>query len=411
MIIQNIKIVHISPSYKPAYCYGGPTMSISKLSEQLKAASVDTMVLTTKANGAVELQVKNGSMHIIDGVEVHYFSRLTKDHTHLSIDLLIALYKLLRVARRQNDKLVIHIHSWWNLVAMLSALVSHWFKVPVIISPRGMLTDYTRSFRHTTIKDLIHKFLGRRLLQKSHIHATSQQEAYDIKRQITSQKITIIPNLVDIPPEILSTISTYYHNANLRGSNFSSYPKKADNKKCFTLLFFSRIDRKKGLDILFEALSQCNFQWQLSIAGTGSQAYIQQLRLLSETLGLCKRISWLGHIDNGDKYALMHKHDLIVLPSSNENFGNVVIECLSVGTAVLISDKVGLATYVSETNLGWVCHANSEDLLRSLIVANNDLAKRIAIRTISPSQIKKDFDNAKLAKDYQILYQRVYDEH
>jgi glycosyltransferase involved in cell wall biosynthesis len=410
MMSQNIKVVHISPSYKPAYCYGGPTMSIAKLCEQLKASNVNIIVLTTKANGAEELDVQNGSIHIIEGVDVSYFSRLTKDHTHLSIGLLIALFKLLRVARITDDKLVIHIHSWWNLVAMLSALISHRFKVPVIISPRGMLTDYTRSYKHTIMKNMIHKFFARRLLQKSHIHATSQQEACDIKSQINNHKVTIIPNLVDIPCNTSGAITTSLNTKKLAGLAYVPFRRDLDNDKCLTLLFFSRLDRKKGIDILFEALSKCTFNWQLSIAGTGNLAYIQELKLISENLGLSKKICWLGHVDNQQKYAVMQGHDLMVLPSRNENFGNVVIECLSVGTAVLISDKVGLADYISKTELGWVCEANSKDLLRSLTIARNDLQKRMIIRIKAGSQIKKDFNNAKLAEAYHVLYQRVYAE-
>ena len=82
----------------------------------------------------------------------------------------------------------------------------------------------------------------------------------------------------------------------------------------------------------------------------------------------------------------MQQHDLMVLPSHDENFGNVVIESLSVGTAVLISKNVGLADYVTENNLGWVCDLN-EDSVSAIISTGLALEsdKLQAIRQQAPA--------------------------
>lgn len=59
-----MKIIQICAAYKPAYIYGGPTMSVSKLSEELVKAGLDVVVLATTANGKVELNVPVGKQEI-----------------------------------------------------------------------------------------------------------------------------------------------------------------------------------------------------------------------------------------------------------------------------------------------------------------------------------------------------------
>src|SRR5690606_9566838 len=114
-----MKIIHITPSYKPAYIYGGPIISVAKLCEVSASQSLDVQVLTTKGNGKTELTTPRHAL--VDGVKVQYFRRITKDHTHFSPALLWKLYKMLLMT---TPFTVIHIHSWWNLVSMLSCLLA-----------------------------------------------------------------------------------------------------------------------------------------------------------------------------------------------------------------------------------------------------------------------------------------------
>ena len=103
----------IRDSYKPAYIYGGPTMSVAKLCEALTKTNVAIEVLTTTANGKIELNVKSGEQTEVDGVKVSYFRRLTKDHTHFSPALLLALRKKITEQKIQTEvqkpELIIHI--------------------------------------------------------------------------------------------------------------------------------------------------------------------------------------------------------------------------------------------------------------------------------------------------------------
>ncbi|WP_338792200.1 glycosyltransferase [Bernardetia sp. MNP-M8] len=404
-----MNILHITPSYKPAYIYGGTTVSISRLCEAQahfinsqtiknnKSANKVT-VYTTTANGNEELDVESNKPILVDGVEVWYFERQTKDHTHFSMAL---LKKLFQTAQNFD---AIHVHSWWNTVVIFSVLICILKGVKVIVAPRGMLGEYTLQSQKKSPKSIFHKFLGKKLLKKSYLHLTAQIEREEVD-YIKDNRVFVLPNLLSIP-------------INQNKIEKTNTQDKEDTNT-FKLVFMSRIHHKKGLEILIEAISQLKKQnnknskinLQLDLIGKSeSIEYQNSLQKLIIQNNLENKVKWIGWLEGNQKFEHLEKSDLFVLPSFNENFANVVIECLSTGTPVLVSDKVGLADYVKEKELGWVCKTNSIDsLLQTLEIAVNDKIKREKIRQTAPQIIQNDFSSQKLAQKYIEMYQKIKD--
>jgi len=375
-----LKILQISASYKPAYIYGGPIMSVSILAEQLVNAGELVNIYTTTANGKGELVVQPGEQVMIDKVNVTYFHRITKDHTHLSPSLLI---KTWRTAR---DYDVVHIHAWWNLVSVLSCLVALMRKVPVVVSPRGTLSNYSFNNRNNRIKGLIHSWLGKPLLSKCFIHTTSKNEYDVLKAMLPGNTIFNVPNFIKLDiAETFSPIQPYNH---------------------LKLIFFSRIEEKKGLDLLLDALILVQTPYTLTIAGDGNPDYVSKLKQQALTNGVAGHINWIG-FQTDDKFKLLHDHDLMILPSYDENFGNVVIESLSVGTPVLISEQVGLADYVTENNLGWLCKTNAASISEAINAIANKKADIDQIKKEAPLKIKNDFDYRNMVQKYINMYTQI----
>ncbi len=161
------------------------------------------------------------------------------------------------------------------------------------------------------------------------------------------------------------------------------------------------------MELLFEALSKIVMDWTLTIAGSGEKVYVQSLKQKAESLKIDHKINWIGQVKNVDKFNLLAEHNLMVLTFHNENFANVVIESLSMGTPVLISEKVGLADYVLHKKLGWVTALNVEAIRLELTKACEDFAHRNQIREHAPSIIAQDFNPKHLIQDYIKLYQSI----
>lgn len=365
-------------------------MSVSKLSEALVKADQEVMVLTTTANGKTELNVPTGVEQIVDGVKVFYFKRLTKDHTHFSPALFYFLRKLIieeKKADRKNE-LIVHIHAWWNLVSIFSCLIAKMYGIKVVLSPRGMLNPYTLKHKNSLTKRLIHQLLGKSLLKGIAYHATSKQEYADIFA-FTGKSSQIIPNFIQLP-------------------SAQAAARKINGE--YQLLFLGRINEIKGLENLFSALSQITVNWKLTIAGDGDLAYVDNLKQLSAQKNIFTKVRWVGHVDNIQKFNLLSSADALVLPSYKENFANVVIEALAVGTPVIVSKDAGVAEYVEEKNLGWITSNDPELLATTISQSFGNTQKRAQIRANAPSTIKRDFDEVALAKKYIDMYSHLLGE-
>lgn len=336
-------------------------------------------VFTTTANGPDELSVTKNIPQDIDGVMVRYFKRLTKDHSHFSPQLLITLWKEVKAFD------VVHIHAWWNLVSVLSCFIALIKRVPVIVSPRGTLSPYSFTNRHRFIKRTLHVLIGRPLLNRSYIHATSDREQDAMQKLLKPKNIFTIYNAVKFPV---------------------SLPTPIQKGPMLKLLFLSRIDPKKGLELLLAALSRISIPYRLTIAGNGDESYLTLLKKISQQYQIEHHLDWVGFKSN-DKFELIARHHLLVLPSYDENFGNVVIESLCVGTAVLISKEVGLAKYVQETNLGWVCDTTVESIKDSLNKIYHAPGVLDNIRENGPRIISNEFNEQKLIKQYLQMYQQI----
>ncbi|RPE08449.1 glycosyltransferase [Chitinophaga lutea] len=375
-----MNILFIVPSYKPAYVYGGPVVCIAKLAERLVQLGHSVTVYTTTANGKSELDVPLEKPVMMNGVKILYFKRITGDHTHVSPRLWKATWRTVR----QYD--AVHMHSWWNLLIMGASLMCTLRGVKPVLSPHGMLCDYVFDSRNQLKKKILHNTVGKFLLSKTHLHVSSHMEWDECLRVNSGWNGAMIYNLVDLPGE--------------------GYPKSQNQE--FTISFLSRIDPKKGLDILLAALAKVDFPFRLQVAGSGEESYVEQMKQKAGALGLTEKVDWVGWKNNEEKFSFLAGSDLFALTSHNENFAIVVIESLAVGTPVLVSEHVGLSRYVNDNRLGWVTGIGSIDEVKNkLNAAHADWEERNRIHQSAAAIIRNDFNETTLANGYLGMYQHL----
>lgn len=378
-----MKILFIVGTYKPAYVYGGPTVVIALLAEALVKLGHSVTVYTTTANGKTELDVEIGKAVDVNGVKVFYYHRITKDHTHVSP----ALWKKTWKTVKHYD--VVHLHSWWNLLILGAALVCKWKGVKPLLTPHGMFCDYVVKGNNKLKKEVIHNFLGKSLLKNTFLHVSTNLEWKESQAILEGKwEGVIIPNLVEL-------------------SKDNSVKNKVPGDP-FVIGFISRVDPKKGIDILIKALSKVNFNYRLEIAGSGEDSYIEYLREVASDCGNKDKIEWVGWKDTVQKFEFYKSIDLFALTSLNENFAVVVIESLSVGTPVFLSNNVGLCEYVAEKNLGWVTSITQIDAITTML--NKIAASKYDLLRISkeaPDTIKKDYEVTSLTNQYVDYYVKM----
>jgi glycosyltransferase involved in cell wall biosynthesis len=135
------------------------------------------------------------------------------------------------------------------------------------------------------------------------------------------------------------------------------------------ILFLSRFDPKKGIELLLEAFAQVGGEFHncvLVIAGKGSEAYESRLRDLAAQLGIAGRVFWPGFVSGPQKAAAFGEATIFVLPSYSENFGIAAVEAMAAGVPVLLSDQVAVADDVREAHAGRVVRCEAAAIATAL---------------------------------------------
>lgn len=145
------------------------------------------------------------------------------------------------------------------------------------------------------------------------------------------------------PPVVISDDEEFFRRA---------YPRLANRR---FLLFLSRIDRKKGCDLLIEGFARAarlDPELMLMMAGPDTSGWQADLERLAEELNISDRIVWAGPLGGKQKWTAYHRADAFILTSHSENFGIVVVEALASGLPTLITDKVNIWKDVVESGAG-----------------------------------------------------------
>jgi glycosyltransferase involved in cell wall biosynthesis len=113
------------------------------------------------------------------------------------------------------------------------------------------------------------------------------------------------------------------------------------------LVCVSRLDRLKGHDYLFEAVSSLTDQFPgLSLYLVGEGPCRAQLERSAEAAGICRLVRFLGWRD--DALEIMSAADLIVHPSLSEALSSVLIEAMALAKPVVACDVSGVRDTIED---------------------------------------------------------------
>lgn len=152
--------------------------------------------------------------------------------------------------------------------------------------------------------------------------------------------------------------------------SFNEYMKVAFEEKCPAIknttyfLFLSRLNEKKGIDILLSAYNAVYKQHsknehqtpKLVIAGPGLETpYGRKIQSIVFHNPLLKNsVFFPGMLTGESKWGAFYGCEAFILPSHQENFGIAVVEALACVKPVLISNKVNIYKEIEEGEGGFV---------------------------------------------------------
>lgn len=360
-----MKILHIIPSYYPAFKYGGPIESVYLLNKALAKRGIEVTVLTTNAGLENRKDILINKWVELEGIQIKYLPYYFYEHYTFSPQLFFD------VVNNISKYDLVHITAFWNFPVLSGSIGSALNKKPYIISPRGVLYDAAINIKSKWIKKLYFSLIGRHYLNAANgIHFTTRHELEGIADFIKiNTKSFVVPNGLDL---------SRFTNLPEKGLFKNKYPALKDRKY---ILFLGRINRQKGLDILSKAFSNLANAFKdlfLVIAGPDESGYKKELEKQFIDYKLSQRVIFPGMLTR-DKLSAYIDAEAFVLPSYFENFGMSVVEAMACGVPVVISDKVGICREVQASNSGIVTETNAVSLYKGIknLLDNPNLCNEI----------------------------------
>ncbi|HMN42086.1 MAG TPA: glycosyltransferase [Phycisphaerales bacterium] len=250
---------------------------------------------------------------------------------------------------------VAHLHAMWIPSNEQMAGVCRRAGTPVVWSPHGMLDDWCMEQRALK-KRLYHALFARRAMGGvAAMHCTAEAELAQASKWFgrARDRGVVIPLPFDL-------------------GDYRDLPGPEQARARFglrvgepTLLFLSRLHPKKGVEVLVRTTAEMRKAGRpvrLVIAGGGEEHYERSLRALVEGLGLGESVVFAGFVKGREKVSLYQAADVFVLPSSQENFGYVVVEAMAAGTPVVTTRGVALWPQLERENVAVLVEPRVEEL-------------------------------------------------
>ena len=167
--------------------------------------------------------------------------------------------------------------------------------------------------------------------------------------------------------------------------DFIPKEKALDNHgKTQRLLFMSRLVKEKGIYETIEAFKILKEKFKyisLDIAGDGPE-----LTKLKKKYEQIDALQFHGHVYDKDKYKLMVKSNIFVLPSYREGMPNSILEAMACGLPIVTCPVGSLKDFFVHGKHGYLLNNNNPKELAQLIsnlIKDVSLSKKISLNNIT----------------------------
>jgi glycosyltransferase involved in cell wall biosynthesis len=125
------------------------------------------------------------------------------------------------------------------------------------------------------------------------------------------------------------------------------------------ILSIGRLDVKKRVDLLIEALTYCNKSVKAYIGGKGPE--MEKLKKIAKEFGVEDRVIFLGFVNDADLLKLYSNAFAVYFAPIDEDYGYITLESLlSQKPVITCNDSGGVLEFVEDKKSAYVSHANAQ---------------------------------------------------
>lgn len=291
--------------------------------------------------------------------------------------------------RQRGEYDILHVHGL-NYHAAVAVLAGRWFRRKTIVklANSGEASDIRKMKIGQQLP--LSRFLLPLALKSDRFVATSQAIAQELMDAgVPAERITQVPN----------------------GVETDSIParERYDLHNTVHLIFVGRLHEQKGLDVLLAAFQQIVRQYpdlnlRLQLLGDGPLR--ESLKELSQALGISRKVEFVGMTDHVFKY--LGDADIFVLPSRAEGLSNALLEAMTCGLPVVVSNIPANLNVTEHGQNGLVFTAGDPNSLASAVESLLEQPElRARLGKSARQTIENRFSMNSIADRYLALYRDV----
>jgi len=385
-----MKILNVIASLGPRD--GGPYKTVPELAHALARRGHSVDIYTTNFDNERDLDVPLKTPIESQGIRTVYFPVSSPRFWKFS-------YPLARALKRDIPSYdIVHLYSLYLYHGIVTGHYCRKYGVPYILQPHGTLDPFLRR-RHFIRKWIAQLCYENRNIRGADAILFNSDEERRLALPVTGARPSLVVHL--------GLHLDQYRQLPAPGSFRAKHPELEG--KTF-LLFLSRINFKKGLDLAVDAfarLLQARKDIHLVIAGPDTEGYEKTIRQRCQKAGTMPYITFAGMLSESDKRAALVDADLFVLPSYSENFGVTILEALICGTPVLISDRVNIWRDIVDAGAGEAvpCHVGDISKAMQSLLANRDRLHHMGER--GKLLVEQKFSWESVARAQEEAYQSI----
>lgn len=278
------------------------------------------------------------------------------------------LWRLCRYARNAD---FIILHSLYSFPVLAGYLLARLYRKPYGLWPHGVLAPVQRQIS-VRKKKVYNWLVAKSILSNASVLFYSalgeRNETYDLHLRKPS---VIIPHGMDIQE---------FANLPPRGEFRSRYLSGHSGP---LLLFLSRLNPKKGLDILVRAFALVVEKMaSVRLAIVGSSDPPEYVRLVENWIREYKVSDYVvmpGLLTGHERLAAFADADVFVFPSEAESFGFAMFEAMASGIPVVASSTLDYAAEVQGYDAGLVVRRDPQEFANAIVrlLGDADLRQRM----------------------------------
>lgn len=374
------KIAVLIDWYLPGTKAGGPVRSVYSLVNLLKD-EFDFYIITTNfdlGSSTPYKDIKANELFLQDQIHYYYFSK-----ENLNSKNMLSLIKEIKPQ-------LIYLNSFWSFwfsINLVKLKQKNLLSVPVLLAPRGMLSKGAMSLK--SLKKNLFLLLAKILRRYNNIpfHATNEQEANDIRKQFSSAKVLIAPNV---------NSSSLIENKTVKAKNH------------LKLFFLSRIAEVKNLHYALEILKAVPSEITVEYDIYGNLEDTDYWKKCEEIISqLPKNVSvrQKGELKFNEVQSVICNYHVLFLPTLNENFGHSIVESLLCGCPAIISDQTPWND-LEKHNAGFAISLNNtKDFVQAILhFANMNQQEFLQASKAANNYIREKIDLEKIKQHYKTLF-------